>query len=201
VPFLRFALPFGRPTRWDIVVLSLIVVIAHALRVGLDIDTLRGGAFTASAIPAAPWRLVSFALVHASWGHAIGNAAGLMIAGSMASRAGGTRLAFGGVLGASLIAGLLLWWRLPSGVVFAGSSPALFAALGMGATSWFRLREELTYARRADRMAGAATIGLVLLAVAWPILRNDVPQLIHWIGLGWGALLAAVVPRTWERDD
>ena len=197
MPFLRFALPVVRPRLWD---LTFAAVLILALQTA---DTLLGGQLAQSLgldpslIRTEPWRLLTWPLSQPGWLAAIGNAVGLTVGLSMASRCSGRLVAWGGLLGATLLAGLWSWYDLEAGELLSGASAAMYAALGMGLVAWLRVRHELPYATRSDWLAGFGTIGVVLLALAVPRLMEAPAQWIHAIGFTGGAALVALTPRTW----
>ena len=197
MPFLRFALPVVRPHLWDLLAVAVVILALQAA------DTLSGGHFAQALgldpglIGAEPWRLLTWPLGQPGWLAAIGNAVGLTVGLTMASRCSGRLVAWGGLLGATLLAGLWSWYDLDTGELLSGASAAMYAALGMGLVAWLRVRHELTYAKRSDWLAGFGTIGVVLLALAVPRLMEAPAQWIHAIGFSWGAALVALTPRSW----
>ncbi len=142
--------------------------------------------------------MLSYALVHPGWVVAIGNAIGVGVGMTMASRTAGPLAAWVGIVGASLLAGLWMSLQLDGNVSIGGASPALFAALGMGSVAWRRIRHELTYGQRRDLIAGFGTIGLVAFALAMPLVLNNPAKWIHGIGLAWGLGITSLFPRHWD---
>jgi hypothetical protein len=193
VPFVRFAFPFVRPRRWDLIAMA-VVVLAGLLwseeLLGLDPGKLASE----------PWRLGTWMLAQRGPLEAVGNAIGLAVGMTMATRCGGGWAAWTGTVGAILLPGLWSWHLLESGELLVGASPVLFGALGMGAASWFRVRHELTYGKRTDWMAGFATLGLVGVALAIPLVDESATPGVHVIGLVWGALVLGLIPRDWDAS-
>lgn len=198
MPFLRFALPLGRPLLWDVLLLAAVLVVLQIL-VASGVDLLAWLALEGGLVGSQPWRLLSWITVQDDWLGVATAALGLVVGMTMASRWAGRRFAWAGLAGAALLPGLYAWWALPSGQVLAGASAALYASLGMGFGAWYRIRHELTYARRVDRIAAFSTLGLVALALLVPRLVELPVRWIHVIGFGWGLLLLLVAPSGWER--
>lgn len=171
------------------VVLMLGLLWSESL-LGLDPGRLR----------AEPWRLATWVLAQTGWLPAVGNAVGLAVGLTMAIRCCGGWTGWAGLLGAIVIPAMWSWYDLEPGELLTGASTALYGALGMGLVAWFRVRHELTYARRIDWMAGFATLGLVGLALAVPVLTEAPSRWIHVIAFTWGALLLSAVPRDWDAS-
>lgn len=216
MPFLTFILPFFAPRPWHALLAPLLLLLAAFMPGDFlpgepGARGIRGGRILSE--PAALW---TYALVHHHWGFALGNGLGLGVGLTMASRAIGGLAAWGILLVGTALCGVHLSLTLGSHVTVAGASPAVFVALGMSTTSWLRLREEITYPRRADRLAGFGALFLTAAAMATPFLLSVAQgelasyspeefarfvlvrvQPVHITGLFVGALGAAVLPRTW----
>ncbi|MCP4868992.1 MAG: rhomboid family intramembrane serine protease [Proteobacteria bacterium] len=193
MPFLRFAFPLVRPRRWDLVfvaVLLLAGVLWSDQLLGLDPGKLADE----------PWRVATWVLAQQGPLQAAGNGIGLAIGMTMAARCGGGWAAWTGMAGAILLPGIWSWYWMEPGELLVGASPVLYGALGMGAVSWVRVRHELTYARRKDWMAGFATLGLVALTLAIPMLADETVRGVHVIGFVWGGLVLALIPRDWDAS-
>ena len=193
MPFLRFAFPFIRPRRWDLVAVAVLLaagVLWSAELLGLDPASLR----------AQPWRIATWVLAQQGPLQATANGIGLAVGMTMATRCGGAWAAWAGLGGAILLPGLYSWWAMEPGDVLVGASPALYGALGMGSASWWRVRHELTYARRTDWMAGFATLGLVGVTLAVPLLADAPARGVHVGGFAWGAALLGLLPRDWDAS-
>ena len=198
MPFTRFAFPVLRPRRLDLVALAVALVVLHAVSLGAGLDATGTLGLVAGRVPEEPWRLASWVLVQQNWLAVCANTVGLAVGLTMAARCGGGWVAWVGLAGAVLLPGLWAWQVLEPDEVLVGASPALYAALGMGVAAWFKLRHELTYARRADVLSGLATLGLVGLVLLSRQLNETPASWIHAIGLAWGAILVLAVPRTWD---
>ena len=198
MPFLRFALPIGRPLLWDVLLLAAVLValqVVHAAGIDLvAVLALEGG-----RVGQQPWRLLSWVTVQADWLGVATAALGLMVGMTMASRWAGRRIVWVGLVGAALLPGLYAWWVLEPGEVLAGALAAFYASLGMGFGAWYRLCDELSYRWRVDRMAAFSALGLVALALLVPRVVEAPVRWIHVIGFGWGLLLLLLAPSGWER--
>lgn len=201
MPFLRFALPVGRPLLWDVLLLAAVLVILQVVGATSGLDLVGALALEGGRIGSQPWRLFSWVTVQADWLGVATAAVGLVVGMTMASRQAGRRISWGGLAGGALLPGLYAWWALEPGEVLAGASTALYAALGMGFGAWYRLRSELTYRRRADRLAAFSALGLVALALAVPRVVDAPVRWIHVIGFLWGLLLLLLAPSGWERGS
>ena len=168
MPFAVFGLPTFAPRRWDLLALGAVIVVALAVHGVLVVD------------PSSNLRI-------------LGVVPGVLVGATMGTRAAGPIPAWLGLVGGVLVPGLWpgLDWDLSS-----SATGALFAALGMGAIAWRRVRLELTYARRIDLLCGLATVVLVLLALglSWAAERLIWPNAAAF---AWGGALLAFAPRAW----
>ncbi len=197
MPFTAFALPFFHPRRWDIVAwLVLLPVIAALQATGSD-ELVVAGQLRADIASSEPWRLITYIFLHPSLPVSVGNAAGLVIGMTMAARTVGPALAWLGILGGAVLPGIWLSLGLEGSESMIGASPVLYGCLSMGGISWLRMRHELTYSERSDRIAGFATWGLVAFALSVPLLLNSPVRGVHTIGFLWGGLIASLGPRHW----
>ena len=195
MPFTSFALPLFRPLRLDIVAVLGLIVTVHAIGVSADLDLMARAGLHAEQTARQPWRLVTYAVVHPGWVPAIGNSIAVVVGMTMCARATGPGVAWLGLSGGVFLPGLWLWFGLEGDQSMGGSSPAVYAALGMGAVAWNRMRHELTYHRRRDWLAGFGTLGLVALALAMPLLLQSPVRGGHAVGFTWGALLVGLSRR------
>jgi len=190
VPFLRFAFPLVRPRRWDLLAVAIVLfagVLWSDEFLGLDPGKLADE----------PWRLATWVLAQQGPLQALANGIGLAVGMTMAVRCSGGWAAWTGMAGAVLLPGIWSWYWMEPGELLVGASPVLYGALGMGAMSWTRVHQELTYARRKDWMAGFATLGLVALTLPIPFLADATARGVHVIGFVWGGLVIALTPRDW----
>ena len=201
MPFLRFALPVGRPLLWDVLLLAAVLVALQVIAVAAGIDLVGALALRGDRVAEQPWRLLSWVTVQADWLGVATAALGLVVGMTMASRQAGRRISWAGLAGGALLPGLYAAWALEPGEVLAGASAALYAALGMGFGAWYRLRDELTYRRRVDRITAFSALGLVALALLVPRVVDAPVRWIHVIGFSWGLLLLLLAPSGWERGS
>jgi hypothetical protein len=201
MPFVRFALPVGRPLLWDVLLLAAVLVTLQVVAAISGVDLVGALALEGGRVGHQPWRLLTWVTVQADWLGVATAAVGLVVGMTMASRWAGRRISWAGLAGAALLPGMYAWWALEPGEVLAGASAALYAALGMGFGAWFQLRHELTYRRRADRIAAFGALGLVALALAVPRMVDAPVRWIHVIGFGWGLLLLLLAPSGWVRGS
>lgn len=216
MPFLTFVLPFFSPRQWHALVLPILLVAVTLVRAEEGGTLEAWGAIRGGRLLTEPLAVLTYALPHTHWGFALGNGVGLAVGLTMASRTIGARAAWGGLLLGTVVAGLHLSWTLRSDMAVVGASPAVFVALGLASVAWLRMREEITYPRRVDRLAGFATLFLTSAAMATPFLleaaqgtlSNFTPeefgtfvlrriQPVHLTGLAVGALWGALLPRSW----
>jgi membrane associated rhomboid family serine protease len=197
MPFTSFALPFFHPRRPDIAAWLLLLPVIAVLQSAAAMELIEGGQLRANIATSEPWRLVTYIFLHPNLPTAIGNAAGLVIGMTMAARTVGPLLAWLGVLGATVLPGLWLSSGLEGSESMIGASPVLYGCLAMGGCAWLRMRHELTYSQRSDRMAGFATWALVAFALAVPLLLQSPVRGVHTIGFLWGGLLVGLGPRHW----
>lgn len=201
MPFTTFALPLFRPRRLDIALLLVLLICVHAMLSLAQWDGVSLAGLHADQAARQPWRLLSYFLVHPGWVPTVGNGVGLVVGMTMTARVAGSWTAWLGLLGGVLLPGLWLWFGLEGDQSMAGSSPALYATLGMGTVAWIRMRHELTYHRRRDRMAGFGTLGLVAFALTMPLLLQSPVRGVHAVGVVWGGLLVGLSPRPWVRRN
>jgi hypothetical protein len=171
MPFATFALPFFAPRRWELPAL------AAALAFALAVDALSSGS------PA--------------WLRILGLVPGVLVGATMATRTSGPLATWVGLVLGVVVAKLVpgTGWTLD-----AGTTAALFAALGMGAVAWRRVRVELTYSRRVDVLCGLATLALVALALSlsWVSGRLSWPNAAAF---GLGAAILTFTPRVWDLPE
>jgi membrane associated rhomboid family serine protease len=201
VPFVRFALPIGRPPLWDVLLLAGVLIALGLVASFVEADLVGALALEGGRVGAQPWRLLTWIVVQADWLGVATAAVGLTVGMTMAARRAGRRIAWGGLAGAALLPGLYAWWALEPTEVLAGASAALYCALGMGFGAWFQMRHELTYRRRVDRIAALGALGLVALALAIPRVVDAPVRWIHVIGFAWGLVLLLVAPSGWTRGS
>jgi len=199
MPFTTFALPLFRPQRFDIALLLALLLGVHATLALGELDGIALAGLHADQAARQPWRLLTYFLVHPGWVPTVGNGIGLVVGMTMTARVAGAWIAWLGLLGGVLLPGLWLWFGLEGDQSMAGSSPALYATLGMGTVAWIRMRHELTYHRRRDRLAGFGILGLVGFALAMPLLLQSPVRGVHAVGVLWGGLLVGLSPRHWIR--
>jgi membrane associated rhomboid family serine protease len=198
VTFTRFILPFLKPARWDLL-LPLLLALASALAVlalGAEPWAARL-ALDGDSLAAEPWRLLSYVVAHEHPVTALGNGIAVTVGMSMTARASGRWVAWAGFLGSVVLAGLYTWMLMGKDATLLGASPAVYAALGMGGTSWLKMRDEITYQRRADWMAGFGVLGVVAFALAVPRLLDNPVRWVHAVGIAWGAALGIAGRREW----
>jgi membrane associated rhomboid family serine protease len=216
MPFLTFALPVLRPRHLHVLVVLLAMFSAQAMAGTLGWDALASGGLEKGHLWQEPWRVLTYSLVQGSWFLAVGNAAGLVVGLTMATRAVGARWAWLGLVLGVLLGAAYMAWSLPTGAVVRGASCAVYTVLGMGTMAWMRMRDEITYPHRADIVAGLGTIGLVLFALLAPVVLDGAlgqqslssaeewarfltrhAHPMHLLGLFAGAAVIGVSPRHW----
>lgn len=191
--FTNFALPMLPERRWDLMVLGLLFgglyLLDRALSLGLGeaLSVEKGHTLTQ------PWRLLLYVLVQPDAWKAVGVAISVPVGLTMVVRSSGTWVAWGGALAGTLAGGLLAWWW--QDVPLRGASSLLYAALGMAGVAWFRMRDELTYARRVDWIAGFGTLGLVAAALALPLVLRQRFHPEYLATFAVGAAVVAFAPR------
>ncbi len=169
--FTRFALPVLPTRRWDLVALGLLFAALYALDRGLGLGLGEVLSVEKGRTLHQPWRLLGYVLVQPDAWKAVGVAASVPVGLTMVVRSCGGWTAWGGALAGTLLGGLLAWWW--QDVPRLGAASLVYTALGMAAVAWFRMREELTYARRVDWIAGFGTLLLVLAALGMPLLMKQ----------------------------
>ncbi len=191
--FTRFALPVLPKRRWDLVALggifALLYVVDRILGLGLG-DVL---SVEKEHTLSQPWRLLAYVLVQPDAWKAVGVAISVPVGLTMVVRSSGGWVAWGGALGGTLLGGLLAWWWQE--VPLLGAASLLYAGLGMAAVAWWRMRDELTYARRIDWIAGFATLGLVAAALALPLLMKQPFHAEYLATSILGGAVVAIAPR------
>ncbi len=194
VQFTRFALPALPPRRWDLLGLGLIFAalfgLDRALGIGEWLSVEKGRALTQ------PWRLLLYVLVQGDVWKAVGVAVSVPVGLNMVVRSSGGWVAWAGALAGTLVGGLLAWWwqEVPP----LGASALLYTALGMAAVAWWRMRDELTYARRIDRIAGFGTLALVGAALALPLVMEQPFHAEYLATSVVGALVVGIAPRHYD---
>jgi hypothetical protein len=193
VTFTRFALPVLPTRRWDLLILGLIFAVLFGVDRGLGLGLGEWLSVEKGHTLRQPWRLVLYVLVQADPWKAVGVAIAVPVGLNMVVRSSGGWVAWGGALGGTLIGGLLAWWWQE--VPLLGASSLLYTALGMATVAWWRMRDELTYARRVDWIAGFATLGLVAAALALPLVLDQPFHAEYLATALFGGAVVAFAPR------
>jgi len=202
VPFVAFVLPVLAPRRVPLTVGLLLLALGMVIAGPGDAERATILGLSPGALPHEPWRTLTWLFAHGSWAQAIASWAGLLAGMTMTSRAIGPRGAWG-VLLTALTASTGLAAALPGGLS-ALTWPALggvvpvYAVFGMGVVAWWKMREELTYRRRADWLAGFGTIGLAVTALAAPVIRHAPLRPHLFAAVLIGGLGVALMERHWE---
>lgn len=149
------------------------------------------GALITRAVEAGEWwRLITAATLHADAGHALGNAAFMVILGwAVGERVGRGTMAFAAVLTA--VAGFGVSLGFAAADVTVGASGGLFGLLGVAAAHGAKVyNPNQTRRRQVWRALGA---GLMLLAFTAFSQRANIHA--HVGGFAAGLVLGAVLPR------
>jgi hypothetical protein len=196
VTFTRFALPVLPPRRWDLFAFGLLFLAMYAIDRSFGLGLGPAIAVEKGRTLHAPWRLLAYVLIQSDAWKAVGVAAAIPVGLTMVARCSGTWVAWGGALAGTLAGGLFAWWW--QDVPRLGAASLLYAALGMAAVAWFRMRDELTYARRIDWIAGFGTLGLVAAALGLPLYFEQ-PFHVEYLAISvLGAAIVALAPRQFD---
>lgn len=198
MPFVSFALPLLNPRRWDAVALGILVVVVFLLDRGLGLQLADVLSVEPQLTLSEPWRLLGYALIQPNAWNVVGVAVAAPVGLTMATRTCGGLAGWVGVLGGTLLGALLAHVFGSEAGRLTGAAAMLYAALGMGAVAWFRVRDELSYGKRVDWVAGFGTLALVALALAFPLVRRMAFHPEYAVTTLFGALLMTFWPRHFE---
>lgn len=193
VTFTRFALPVLPSRRWDLVGLGLVFGLLYIVDRAVGLGMGEALAVEKGHTLHQPWRLLLYAVVQADAWKAVGVSVSVPVALTMVVRSSGGWVAWGGALGGTLLGGLLAWWW--QDVPRLGASSLLYAGLGMAAVAWWRMRDELSFARRVDQIAGFGTLALVGAALALPLLMRQPFHAEYLATALFGGAVVALSPR------
>ena len=194
--FTRFALPVLPARRWDLVGLGLLFGALYVANRGLGLGLDEALAIERGHTLTQPWRLLLHALVQGDAWKAVGVAISVPVALTMVVRSSGGWVAWGGALAGTALGGLLAWWW--QDVPRLGASSLLYAGLGMATVAWWRMRDELTYARRVDQIAGFGTLALVAAALALPLLMKQPFHAEYLATACFGGAVVTFAPRHYD---
>ena len=194
--FVNFVLPVLKPRRWDFLAFGLLFVAVDGLDRLLHLGLGPALDLDAGSLQA-PWRLLSYALIQPDPWRAAGAALAVPVGMTMAARTCGPAAAWTGILVGAVVGALghLLLTPTPG---LLGASALLYAALAMGTVAWFRVRDELSFARRVDWLAGFGTLGLVLTSLLMPIVGQEPFHPEYALAFVAGLVVTAAWPRHFE---